>query len=121
MDTGLPWGGRLTLIRWVAGANGSTASGHLPSGDYTISRPFRIDGEEMGEWRTQEQIDADQEMHKALMRVLAAYSNDPENHAKFMLTEFLVISARVGITDDKAQNTFYDYTLSNGSIPWHSM
>lgn len=75
----------------------------------------------MPEWRTQQQIDADEQMHRAVIAVQNAYGNDPEIETKFILTEYIVISARVGITDDKVQNTFYDYALSNGSIPWHSM
>lgn len=75
----------------------------------------------MAEWRTQEQIDADQNLHSAITRVLAAYSDDPERHAKFMLTDYVVITARVGMTDDTVDTTSYDYQLSNGSIPWHVM
>lgn len=75
----------------------------------------------MTEWRTEEQIKADDALARAIADNLRAYSDDPEDHNKFMLTEYVVISARVGITDEKAQHTKYDYTLSNGSIPWHNM
>jgi hypothetical protein len=75
----------------------------------------------MAEWRTQDQIDADEALHVAIAAVQKAYSDDPETYDKFMLTDYVVISARVGITDDKAQNTSYDYALANGSIPWHVM
>lgn len=75
----------------------------------------------MAEWRTQDQIDADQRLHEAIAGVLKAYSDTPDEHAKFMLSDYVVASARVGITDDKAHSTLYDYSLANGSIPWHTM
>lgn len=75
----------------------------------------------MSEWRTQEQIEADELLHVAIAGALLAYSQDPDTEAKFMLTEYVVISARVGMTEDKSHSTKYDYTLANGSIPWHNM
>lgn len=75
----------------------------------------------MTEWRTEEQIKADDALARAIADNLRAYSDDPEEHDKFMLTEYIVITARVGITDEKAQHTKYDYSLANGSIPWHNM
>lgn len=75
----------------------------------------------MAEWRTQEQVEADEALHAAITRNILAYSTDPTTDAKYMLTDYVVISARAGITDDKAQSTYYDYQLANGSIPWHVM
>lgn len=76
----------------------------------------------MAEWRTQEQVDADEALHKAIHDVLRVYStNTPEEFAKFMLADYVVITSSVGITDDKANSTTYDYSLSRGSIPWHTM
>lgn len=75
----------------------------------------------MAEWRTQEQIDADEALHQAVARVLVAYDEDDGTRSKFMLTDYVVITASVGMTDDKAQNTTYDYVLANGSVPWHVM
>jgi hypothetical protein len=75
----------------------------------------------VSEWRTQEQIEADELLHVAIAGVLMAYSDDPDTDEQFMLTEYIVISARVGMTPVKAQSTRYDYTLANGSIPWHNM
>jgi hypothetical protein len=75
----------------------------------------------MAEWRTAEQVTADEALHRAITDVLRAYTDDPESHDKFMLSEYIVVTARVGMTDDKAQNTLYDYQLSNGSLPWHNM
>lgn len=75
----------------------------------------------MSEWRTAEQVEADEELGRAISKVLAAYSDDPAESDKFLLNEYIVITARVGITDDRAQHTKYDYMLANGSIPWHNM
>lgn len=76
----------------------------------------------MAEWRTKDQIEADGALSIAIARVLSAYSDDPEGEAaKFMLTEYIVITARVGMSDDRGDHTKYDYQLANGSIPWHNM
>lgn len=75
----------------------------------------------MPEWRTQAQIDADEKLHEAIEGVLLAYSEDPEDHGKWFLTEYVVITARSGIGEDNADHTTYDYSLARGSIPWHSM
>lgn len=75
----------------------------------------------MPEWRTAEQVEADEKLHTAIEAVLRAYSEDPENHAKWFLTEYIVITARSGIADDNAEHTTYDYSLARGSIPWHNM
>jgi hypothetical protein len=75
----------------------------------------------MSEWRTQAQIEADDQLSRAIGAALAAYSDDPEEASKFLLSEYIVITARAGISDDKAQHTKYDYCLANGSIPWHNM
>lgn len=74
----------------------------------------------MAEWRTQEQINADEELSRALARVLKAYSDNPEEHDKFMLNEYVIVSTRVGMTDETSDRTQYDYTFSNGSVPWHN-
>lgn len=75
----------------------------------------------MSEWRTPAQIDADNRLQSAIADMLLAYSEDDEKSKDFMLTEYIVITARVGITDERSQHVKYDYSLSNGSIPWHNM
>jgi len=75
----------------------------------------------MSDWRTQAQVDADQALHAALCQVLDAYSDGSEEDKGFMLTEYVIITARSGITDDNAQRVQYGYTFSNGSVPWHSV
>lgn len=75
----------------------------------------------MAEWRTAEQVQADEELAAAVMKVLAAYDDKDVDPNVWALTDYVVISARAGITDEKALNTRYAYSLSSGSIPWHSM
>lgn len=71
------------------------------------------------EWRTAAQIEADQNLHKAVADVLAAYSDEPEIHHEFMLTDYMVLSVRSGMTEEKAGHTHYEYSFSNGSLPAH--
>lgn len=75
----------------------------------------------MSEWRTQAQVEADQRLHTAIADMLEAYSDDVDEHRKFMLTEYVVITARVGVDDEYQGHTKYDFSLANGSIPWHNM
>jgi hypothetical protein len=76
----------------------------------------------MAEWRTQAQIEADEALHAAIIQAEIAYEDgdnvDPNDWA---ITEYIVITARAGISNEKAQNTRYNYMLSQGSIPWHNM
>jgi hypothetical protein len=75
----------------------------------------------MSEWRTTAQIEADEQLQRAIANNLLAYSDDPESHQEFMLSDYVVITSRVGMSDRKADSTQYDYMLANGSIPWHTM
>jgi hypothetical protein len=75
----------------------------------------------VSEWRTKEQIEADGALSIAVARALHAYSDDPAEAEKFMLTEYVVVTARAGLSEDRGSHTKYDYMLANGSMPWHNM
>lgn len=78
----------------------------------------------MSEWRTTNQVAADEALQRAIEVVLEAYARAEEVPSPLegrAIGEFIVIAALPGITEELSQTTAYEYILANGSIPWHNM
>lgn len=74
----------------------------------------------MSEWRTAEQIEADEALNASVARVIEAYKQtDSDGLEGRVVGEFIVIAALPGFTDELAESTSYHYLFSNGSMPWH--
>lgn len=78
----------------------------------------------MSEWRTHDQVAADEALQRAIEGALTAYAaaeDVPSSLEGRAVGEYIVVVALPGITEELSQTTAYEYVLANGSIPWHNM
>lgn len=67
--------------------------------------------------RSQEQIEADDNLTKAIDQSLRAYGFESD----FILTDYMVIASQVKLDSDGDQNTAYSYLYRDSDLPLHSI
>lgn len=67
--------------------------------------------------RTEEQVEADENLTKAIDQCIKAY----EGEEAFILTDYMVIAAQAKLDDAGDQSTAYSYLYRDSDLPYHKI